>query len=237
MPGETYTTSVASGAGELNIVGLLFNVAILVLIYASLWRIFSKAGKPGWAAIVPIYNFVVFLQIIKRPVWWLVLILIPFVNFVVAIIITHDLSKAYGKGVGTTLLLLLLPIVGYPLLGFGSAQYQQADSNEPLGDGNMQQPDNQSAETSSLGAQPQGVNTPTPQVNTEVPQNNMSASAQASPDGFAQTATSAAPEPQTATPQDSLNGISQPQQGDYLNPEQEAADQDQKPPASPPTVG
>ena len=116
----TTTTGADAGtAGVSNLIGLAF----LVLLIASLWKIFTKAGRPGWAAIVPIYNTIVLLQIVGRPVWWLVLMLIPFVNIVFAIIVMHDLSKSFGRGVGTTLLLLFLPFIGYPMLGFGSAKY------------------------------------------------------------------------------------------------------------------
>ncbi len=116
----TTTTGADAGSG---MVGNLIGLVVLVVLLASLWKLFTKAGRPGWAAIVPIYNAIVQLQIVGRPVWWIVLMLIPLVNIVVAIIVTHDLSKSFGRGVGTTLLLLLLPFIGYPMLAFGSAKY------------------------------------------------------------------------------------------------------------------
>lgn len=100
-------------------------LAVVVLMLASMWKIFTKAGKPGWAAIVPIYNIIVLLEVVGRPVWWLVLMLIPFVNIVVAVIVTHDLSKAFGKGVGQTLLNIFLPFIGYPMLAWGNATYSK----------------------------------------------------------------------------------------------------------------
>jgi hypothetical protein len=98
-------------------------LAITILLVAAVWKIFAKAGKPGWAAIIPIYNVVVFLQVVNRPVWWIVLLLIPLVNVVVAIILTNDLAKSFGKGVGYTLGLLFLGVVFYPILGFGGDPY------------------------------------------------------------------------------------------------------------------
>lgn len=95
-------------------------LVIVVLVAASFWKIFVKAGKPGWAAIIPIYNLVVYLQIVNRPLWWIVLMLIPVVNFVVWIVLTNDLAKAFGKGVGWTLGMLFIGFVFYPILGFGS---------------------------------------------------------------------------------------------------------------------
>lgn len=115
----TTTTTTSSSDPLQSMIGL----AVLVLVLASLWKIFTKAGKPGWAALIPFYNTIVILQIVGRPVWWFVLLLIPFVNIVFAIILAHDISKSFGRGVGTTLLLIFLPFIGYPMLAFGSASY------------------------------------------------------------------------------------------------------------------
>ena len=98
-------------------------LAIAVLMIASMWKVFVKAGKPGWAAIIPIYNFVVLCEIAGKPAWWVVLLFVPFVNFVVIIILSIALAKKFGKGTGYGIGLALLGIVFYPMLGFGSAQY------------------------------------------------------------------------------------------------------------------
>lgn len=95
-----------------------------LLMLVSMWKIFTKAGKPGWAAIIPIYNTIVLLQIVGRPIWWIILFLIPLVNLVIGWVVYYDLANAFGRSVGTFLLLILLPIIGFPLLGFGSAQYK-----------------------------------------------------------------------------------------------------------------
>lgn len=110
------------GGGGSAIMSLIYLV-IGVIIIASLWKVFTKAGKPGWAAIIPIYNIYVLLQIVGRPWWWLLLMLIPFVNFVIAIIVYIDLAKSFGKGVGFGLGLLFLSFIFFPILGFGDAQY------------------------------------------------------------------------------------------------------------------
>src|SRR6266568_8278630 len=70
----------------------LISLAIIVLIVASLWKIFAKAGEPGWAAIIPIYNAIVLLKIVGRPLWWLLLMLIPFVGLIFAFIVVFDLA-------------------------------------------------------------------------------------------------------------------------------------------------
>lgn len=103
--------------------GGVIGLAIIVVMIASMWKVFEKAGHPGWAAIIPIYNVFILLKIIDRPAWWLVLFLVPMVNFAVSIIITLELAKAFGKDIGFGLVLTFLPFIGYPLLGFGDARY------------------------------------------------------------------------------------------------------------------
>lgn len=98
-------------------------LAIAILMIASMWKVFVKAGKPGWAAIIPIYNFVVLCEIAGKPAWWVVLLFIPVVNFIIIIILSIALAKKFGKGTGYGLGLAFLGVIFYPMLGFGSAQY------------------------------------------------------------------------------------------------------------------
>src|SRR6476620_1433279 len=102
----------------------IFYLAFTILILAAWWKIFTKAGQPGWACIIPIYNLYIWCKIVGRPWWWILLMLIPFVNFIIAIILIIDLAKSFGKGVGFGIGLLLLPVIFFPILGVGSAQYQ-----------------------------------------------------------------------------------------------------------------
>jgi hypothetical protein len=99
-------------------------LAVAVLMIAALWKVFSKAGQPGWASIIPIYNTYIMCKIAGRPGWWVLLMFIPLVNFIIAIILLIDISKSFGKGVGFALGLIFLGIIFFPILGFGSAQYQ-----------------------------------------------------------------------------------------------------------------
>ncbi len=101
----------------------LFYIAVLVFYIAAMWKIFVKAGKPGWAAIVPIYNTIVTIQIAGKPMWWILLFFIPFVNIVISIIVVYDLAKNFGKGGAFTLGLIFLPIIFYPILAFGKSAY------------------------------------------------------------------------------------------------------------------
>ena len=108
--------------------GTLVFFGILVMVIAGVWRTFTKAGRPGWACLVPIYNVIVMLQIAGRPVWWLLLLLVPIVNIAVAFVIMFDFAKAFGKGIGFAIGLFFLGFIFYPVLGFSEAQYQGAQA-------------------------------------------------------------------------------------------------------------
>lgn len=98
-------------------------LAVVVLMIAAMWKIYEKAGQPGWAAIVPIYNLYILLKIVGKPGWWLILFLIPIVNYVFIIWTYNMLSKSFGKDEGFTAGLVLLGPVFFPILGFGDARY------------------------------------------------------------------------------------------------------------------
>jgi len=119
----TTDAGAALGAG-LGIGTMVITVAILLVVIASMWKVFEKAGEPGWAAIVPIYNMIVLLKIAGKPAWWVVLMFIPFVNFIVGIIAILALAKNFGKGAGFGLGLLFLAPVFYPILAWGDSRYQ-----------------------------------------------------------------------------------------------------------------
>ncbi|MGH9398842.1 MAG: DUF5684 domain-containing protein [Thermoanaerobaculia bacterium] len=107
-----------------GIVFTLVILAIVVLTAAGMWKAFAKAGKPGWAAIVPIYNMIVILQIAGKPIWWLILYLIPLVNVIVVILVGIGVARNFGKGTGFGIGLAALGPIFYPILGFGDAQYR-----------------------------------------------------------------------------------------------------------------
>lgn len=98
-------------------------LAFVVFLIAAQWKVYEKAGQPGWACIIPIYNIYVLLKIVGKPGWWLIMMIIPVVNLIFAIWAINMLSKSFGKDEGFTVGLLLLGIVFYPILGFGDARY------------------------------------------------------------------------------------------------------------------
>ena len=110
-------------AGAVLMVTMAVAFAFLAVIFAAGWKIFTKAGQPGWAVLVPFYNVLIVLRIVGRPDIWLLFCLIPGVNVVIQIILLIDLAKSFGKDTVFAIGLILLPIVFVPILGFGDARY------------------------------------------------------------------------------------------------------------------
>ena len=106
----------------MEIVWIIY-LAAVVLAIAGMWKTFDKAGKPGWAAIVPIYNAIVLLEVAGKPGWWIILFFVPIVNLVITVIMFVGIADQFGKGAGFAVGLWLLPFIFFPILGFGSAQY------------------------------------------------------------------------------------------------------------------
>ena len=114
-----------------SVAGLIFGgvffviwLAVVILMIAAMWKVFVKAGQPGWAAIIPIYNLFILLKIVGRPAWWIILFLIPFVNFIMIIILSLDVAKSFGKSMGFAIGLIILPFIFYPVLAWGDARYR-----------------------------------------------------------------------------------------------------------------
>jgi hypothetical protein len=124
-PEAAAATAAGAAAAGVGMGMMLLYLALIVVCVIGMWKAFEKAGHPGWSAIIPIYNVYILLQIVGRPVWWLVLFILPCINFVVIIIVSLDVAKKFGKsplfGVG----LALLGPIFWPILGFGDAQYQR----------------------------------------------------------------------------------------------------------------
>ena len=112
--------------------GLLFGLgfffstvvlALVIILIAARWKIFTKANQPGWASLIPIYNALIFLRIIGKPWWWILLFCIPLVNIVFMVLALDMLSKSFGKPVWFTVGLFLLPFIFELILAFGDAKY------------------------------------------------------------------------------------------------------------------
>lgn len=103
---------------------LLFYMAVLVTLVVSWWRIFEKADQPGWASIIPVYNFVVLNRLAQYPWWFIFLYFVPLVNFVVYVLTMHRIVKRFGHGIGFTVGIILLFIIFTPILAFGKSEYK-----------------------------------------------------------------------------------------------------------------
>ena len=114
-----------SGGGTITaLIVLAIYFVILVAVIAGMWKMYVKAGQPGWGVLIPIYNMYLLCKIAGRPGWWVILMFIPIVSIVIAIMLMLDLAKAFGKGVGFAIGLIFLGFIFMPIRGFGSAQYQ-----------------------------------------------------------------------------------------------------------------
>lgn len=119
---DSVGSEMALGLGALLIPMLISLVVCLILVIAQ-WKIFTKAGKPGWACLVPIYNMYVLFEIAEGNGVKCFLTLIPLIGFVFPIIATFKLAKAFGYGGLFGLGLLVFPYICWPILGFGNNSY------------------------------------------------------------------------------------------------------------------
>jgi len=112
--------AVAGGLFAMGGAMMLVMLAVAVVFIAAIWKVFVKAGRPGWAVLIPFYNAYILLKIAGKPGWWLVLFLVPFVNFVMMIMVAIGIAKAFGQtAVFGVFLLFFLSGIGYLVLGFG----------------------------------------------------------------------------------------------------------------------
>lgn len=122
----TYGLSTTSGlTGAFASMGILIVILFIisyVLIIVSLWKIFKKAGKPGWASIIPIYNIYVICQIAEKKWWNILLLLIPIANIYAMIVLYNGLAKKFGKSEGFVVGMILLPIIFFPILAFSGSE-------------------------------------------------------------------------------------------------------------------
>jgi hypothetical protein len=108
----------------IGLIPLIILLAIMLIPIAGLWKVFQKAGEPGWAAIIPLYNTWIIVKITDNEVLWFILTLLPLVNFIAWIKLSLDLADSFGKGTGFAVGIIILPFIFIPLLGFGDARYQ-----------------------------------------------------------------------------------------------------------------
>lgn len=116
-----------NGNGGMSATTMVIWLIIAVIVIAGTWKTYQKASRPGWAAIIPIYNIYTLVKVAGRPGWWTILYFIPIVNIVISIIVSLDVARAFGKSeIFGIFGLWLFSFIGYPMLGFGEATYKGA---------------------------------------------------------------------------------------------------------------
>jgi hypothetical protein len=106
------------------VLGYIFMLAVSVAFIATLWKLFQKAGRPGWFSLIPLYNLIVLCEIAGKPVWWAAMLICPVVNILFLVLLSFALAKRFGQGAGFGMGLFLMGPVFYPLLAFGGSNYE-----------------------------------------------------------------------------------------------------------------
>ncbi len=108
------------------VIAIVLGLAVGIIELIAWIKLFVKAGQPGWAVIVPIYNVIVMCKIAGKPGWWILLLLIPVVNLVISIIVMVNMVKNFGKPGGHFFLLLFFGAIYIPYLAFSKNVTYQA---------------------------------------------------------------------------------------------------------------
>ena len=120
-------------AGGMSFFPLLFTLVISIFFLVVMWKVYVKAGQPGWGVLIPFYNIILMLRIAGKPGWWLIFFFIPFINIVVQIVMLIDIAKNFGRGGWFAAGLIFLPIIFFPILAFGSSVYVGANQPDQPG--------------------------------------------------------------------------------------------------------
>lgn len=119
-----YNSYSSTSSNSFNPVFIFLFVIVLVITLIAYWKVFVKAGEPGWKAIIPIYNIIIAFRIAGRQVYWAILLLIPIVNFFIAAYLYIGLGRTFGKSpVWSLILLWLLGPIGIIILAFDKSTY------------------------------------------------------------------------------------------------------------------
>ena len=100
------------------------SLILCILMLICNWRIFSKAGEPGWMSLIPILNVYKLFEIACGSGWKMVFMFVPFLNFIYGIIIVNKLVKSFGYGLPVTLLYFIATPVAMLILAFGNNEYE-----------------------------------------------------------------------------------------------------------------
>ncbi len=157
-----------AGLAAFGVAFWIICMAIVVVQIVAMWKLFKKAGRPGWASIIPVYNYIVLIQVAEAPMWYLALV---FLVAPVGLLMTYiKVAEKFGKSAGFGVLIWFFPFVGLPILAFGKSQYlgmsvgqyQQPAYNQP-----MQQPMYNQPQMNAQPQQPMYTQPVQPQMNVQ----------------------------------------------------------------------
>ncbi len=118
----------------MELIGIILYLGLIVFIIAGIWKAFEKAGQPGWAILIPIYNIYIMTQIAEKEGWWVIMFFIPLVNIIFAFMLYIAIAEKFGKSAGFGVGLVFLGFIFWPILGFGDARYEgaTAETNDEI---------------------------------------------------------------------------------------------------------
>lgn len=100
----------------------LIVLAVVLLTIAAIWKVFERAGEPGWAVLVPIYNLYVLTKVARVSGWWVLAMIVPFLGIVAAFVVAIGVAQRFGKSTGFGIGIALLPFLFYPMLAWGDGE-------------------------------------------------------------------------------------------------------------------
>ena len=168
-----YGYSSASTLAGIGIAYVVIMLAISALIVVSYWKIFVKAGKPGWAAIVPIYNFIVMCEIAGKPWWYVLLLCVPIANIYAIVVVYNGIAKKFGKSTGYTVGMIFLPVIFVPMLAFGKNNVLSDDMSTSAVSDVQNDFNDVSSNNSNAGYQAPVFNEPSSSLNMNTMQENV----------------------------------------------------------------
>lgn len=168
-----YGYSSGSEFAGIGIAYVVIMLAISVLTIVSYWKMFVKAGKPGWAAIVPIYNFIVMCEIAEKPWWWVLLLCVPIANICAMVVVYNGIAKKFGKGTGYTVGMILLPVIFIPMLAFGKNNVLSDDMSTSAVSDVQNDFNDVSSNNSNAGYQAPAFNAQTSSLNMNATEENV----------------------------------------------------------------
>ncbi len=117
-----YSSAIATSMAVVSVIMIITLIIGVITIIAN-WKVFTKAGKPGWTSLIPFYNMYQLFEVAGMNGWMFLLLLVPFVNFIIIIMLNINLAKAFGKDTGFAIGLILLNPIFMLILAFSDAKY------------------------------------------------------------------------------------------------------------------